>query len=80
MASRSGAQGRLRPEHRKRRGSSVVPARGNATESNELSVARAGQQPVFVRGLWVSAGTLRRRHVYAAETPSYQALSADDFR
>ena len=29
MASRPGAQGRLRPEHRKRRGSSAVPARGN---------------------------------------------------
>ena len=27
MASRPGAQGRLRPEHRKRRGSSAVPAR-----------------------------------------------------
>jgi hypothetical protein len=23
---------------------------------------------------------LRRRHAYAAETPAYQALSADDFR
>jgi hypothetical protein len=40
----TGAQGRLRPEHRKRRGSSSAgPACGNATESNELSVARAGQ-------------------------------------
>jgi hypothetical protein len=28
-ASRPGAQGRLRPEHRKRRGSSAVPAHGN---------------------------------------------------
>ena len=28
MASRPGAQGRLRPEHRKRRGSSTVPAHG----------------------------------------------------
>jgi hypothetical protein len=27
-ASRPGAEGRLRPEHRKRRGSSAVPARG----------------------------------------------------
>ena len=78
----TGAQGRLRPEHRKRRGSSAVPARGNATDSNELTVARADQlvSPVSVRGLWVSAGTLRRRHVYAAEMASYQALSADDFR
>jgi len=29
MASRPGAQGRLRPEHRKRRGSSAVRAREN---------------------------------------------------
>jgi SAM-dependent methyltransferase len=28
-----------------------------------------------VRELWVSAGPLRRRHVYAAEMPAYQALS-----
>jgi hypothetical protein len=49
MASRSGAQGRLRPEHRKRRGSSVVQARGNATESNELSVARAGRLAARIR-------------------------------
>jgi hypothetical protein len=49
MASRFGAQGRLRPEHRKRRGSSVVQARRNATESNELSVARTGQLAVRIR-------------------------------
>ena len=49
VASRPGAQGRPRPEHRKRRGSSVVQALGNATESNEMSVARAGQLAARVR-------------------------------
>ena len=82
MASRSGAQGRLRPEHRKRRGSSAVPARENRY-GEQPTVRGQGWQVrtlVSVRELWVSAGRLRRRHVYAAETPAYQALSADDFR
>ena len=72
MASRPGAQGRLRPEHRKRRGSSAFPARENRywEQRNQYPYTRSA----------VGAGTLPRRHVYAAETPAYQALSADDLR
>ena len=44
MASRPGAQGRLRPEHRKRRGSSAVPARGTATGSNEAGIRTRGRR------------------------------------
>ena len=39
-ASRPGAQGRLRPEHRKRRGSSAVPAHGNRYAA-EMPVCQA---------------------------------------
>ena len=82
MASRSGAQGRLRPEHRKWRGRSAAPARGNCygEQRNVRGRGRPAKEPVSVRELWVSAGPLRRRHVYAAEMPAYQALSTDDFR
>jgi len=59
MASRPGAQGRLRPEHRKR-GSSAVPARENRywEQRNQYPYTRSA----------VSMGRFRGEHVYAAET------------
>ena len=81
MASRSGAQGRLRPEHRKRRGRSAVPARGNCYgEQRSVRGQGPARQPVSVRELWVSAGRCGGDMSTPQKMPAYQALSADDFR
>jgi hypothetical protein len=44
VASRPGAQGRPRPEHRKRRGSSAAPGRGNRY-GEQRTVRGRGRQP-----------------------------------
>jgi len=79
----TGAQGRPRPEHRKRRASTARSASRNCyREQRTVAGNCTGCQPgsrVRANGkfLWALS---RRRHFYAAEMPAYQALSADDFR
>src|SRR5215468_9487778 len=73
----TGAQGRLRSEHRKRRGSTAPSVSGNRygeqrTVGGELHRRSAGKPcPSVWKVLCVLS---RRRHVYAVEIAAYQAL------